>query len=258
MRRRTLIVVTAVLVALLAATIASGELTQKGNLRLAFNGSFSPKDLPRDRPAPIAVEVEGSIGTTDETTPPVLQRVEIGINRAGLISTRGLPTCTASRLQSTTTAGALERCRPALVGHGSFSARIDGTQGPVPASGKILAFNGRAGGKPALLLQLTSQAPVRIAFVVPLKIERRSDRKFGTVLAAQLPTLAAGAATVTSIKLVIARDYTYRGQRHSFLSASCAAPAGFTAAIFAFARGSFHFADGKTINISLVRDCRVR
>jgi hypothetical protein len=258
MRRATLIAAMAVLGALLAAAIASGELTQEGNLRLSFGGSFAPKDLPRDHPAPIAVEVEGSIGTTDGTTPPVLKSVEIGINRAGLISTRGLPTCTASRLQSTTTAGALERCRPALVGHGSFSARIDGTQGPVPASGKILAFNGRAGGQPALLLQLTSQAPVRIAFVVPLKIEREADQQFGTVLAARLPTLAAGAATVTALKLSIARDYRYRGQRRSFLSASCAAPAGFTAAIFAFARGRFHFSDGKTIDISLVRDCRVR
>jgi hypothetical protein len=258
MRRGTTIAAIAIATVLLAAAIASGELTQQGNLRLSFSGSFAPKDLPRDSPAPITVKVEGSVSTTDDTPPPVLQRVEIEINRAGLISTLGLPTCTASRLQSTTTAGALERCHDALVGHGSFVARIEGAGDPVPASGKILAFNGIVGGRPALLLQLSSGAPVRIAFVVPLKIRQRQKEKFGTVLSARLPVLAAGAATVTAIKLTIARDYTYRGQRRSFLSASCAAPDGFTGAIFAFARGSFHFSDGKTIRTSLVRNCRVR
>jgi hypothetical protein len=258
MRRGILIAVTSALAVLLAAAAASGELTQSGNLRLSFSGSFAPKSLPRDHPAPISVAVEGSVATTDESLPPVLQRVEIGINRAGLISTQGLPTCTAAQLQSTTLAAALERCRPALVGHGSFAARIDGTQGPVPASGKILAFNGLANGRPALLLQLTSQAPVQIAFVVRLKIEQRPGKKFGTVLATRLPVLAAGAATVTGIKLTISRNYNYRGQRRSFLSASCAAPAGFNSAPFAFARGSFHFSDGKTVSVSLVRNCRVR
>lgn len=258
MRRGVLIAVTSALAVLLAAAAASGELTQTGNLRLSFSGDFAPKTLPRDRPAPISVAVEGSIATTDETPPPILQRVEIGINRAGLISTEGLPTCTAAQLQSTTQATALKRCRPALVGHGSFAARIEGSQGPVSASGKILAFNGRAGGRPALLLQLSSGAPVQIAFVVPLKIEQRPGKKFGTVLATRLPVLAAGAATVTGIKLSVSRDYTYRGQHRSFLSASCAAPEGFNSAPFAFARGSFHFSNGKTVRVSLVRNCRVR
>jgi hypothetical protein len=258
MRRGAIIAALAAAAVLLAAAIANGELAQKGNLRLSFSGSFAPKALPRDRPAPISVEVEGSIATTDDAAPPVLQRVEIGINRAGLISTRGLPTCTASELQSTTSTAALERCRPALVGDGSFDARIEGAQGYVPASGRILAFNGRVRGRPALLLQLTSKAPVQIAFVVPLKIEQRPGEKFGTVLSTRLPVLAAGAATVTAVKLAISRDYTYRGQRRSFLSASCAAPDGFNAAPFAFARGSFHFSDGKTVSVSLVRNCRVR
>jgi hypothetical protein len=258
MSRGVTIVVVSALAALFAAAAASGELAQNGNLRLSFNGSFAPKSLPRNRPAPISVAVEGSIATTDESPPPVLQQVEIGINRAGLISTVGLPTCTAAQLQSTTRATALQRCRPALVGQGSFTARIEGSQGPVPASGKILAFNGRAGGRPALLLQLSSEAPVQIAFVVPLKIEQRPGKKFGTVLAARIPVLAAGAATVTGIELSVSRTYSYRGQRRSFLSASCAAPDGFDLAPFAFARGSFHFSNGKAVTVSLVRTCRVR
>lgn len=248
-----------VMAAALLATVASGELIQNGNLRVSFNGTFSPRDLPRDRPAPVEVEVEGSISTTDDSRPPVLTKVEIGINRNGLISTRGLPICQASQLQSTTTAQALERCGPAKVGSGRFAGRIDFSGvDPVPARGRILVFNGRAQGKRALLLQLYSGAPVEITFVVPLKLEDRSDGKFGTVLSAKLPVLAGGSATVTHIELKIGRTYSYKGQRRAFISASCAAPAGFTAAIFAFARGSFHFSDGKIVRVSITRDCRVR
>jgi hypothetical protein len=259
MRRRTAIATISTTVLLLASAAASGELIQEGNLRVSFDGSFTPKALPRDRPAPVTVEVEGAIATTDGSRPPVLQSVEIGINRNGLISTRGLPVCTSSQLQSTNTEQALERCRGARVGSGNFEARIDfsGAE-PVPAHGKIIAFNGSADGKPALLLQLYSESPVRIAFVVPLKIENRPDEKFGTVLSARLPTLAAGSATVTRIGLRIGRTYGYRGRQRGFLSASCSAPAGFTAGIFAFARGSFRFSDGKTARVALTRDCRVR
>jgi hypothetical protein len=257
MRRGILISAAATVAVLLATAVASGEFAQEGDLRIAFDGDFAPKSLPRERPAPITVQVEGSVETTDGSRPPVLQRVEVAINRAGLISTQGLPVCTAAQLQATTTAMALERCRGALVGHGSFAARIEGQQ-PVPATGKILAFNGRAGGGPALLLQLSSQAPVRIAFVVPLKIRQRPEAKFGTVLVANLPVLASGAATVTEIRLKVGRTYTYHGERRAFISASCAALAGVNSALFAFARGSFHFSDGKTISAALTRNCRVR
>lgn len=259
MPRRIVIAAVVVLAVALAATVASGELIQKGNLRVSFDGDFAPKSLPRDRPAPITVEVEGAIATTDQSQPPVLTELEIGINRNGLISTRGLPTCTAAQLQSTTTAQALDRCRPAKVGTGRFTGRIDFPNvDPVPARGRIIAFNGIDDGKRALLLHLYTGAPVEFTFVVPLKIENRPGEKFSTVLAAKLPTLAGGSATVTKIELEVGRNYTYRGKRRSFLSAACAAPPGFTAGIFAFARGSFRFSDGKAVRVNLTRDCRVR
>ena len=40
------------------------------------------------------------------------------------------------------------------------------------------------------------------------------------------------------------RIYTYRGQQHSYVSAGCAAPAGFPGAVYPFARANFKFADG--------------
>jgi hypothetical protein len=247
------------LIALFGASVSLGEVGQVGTLRVTFGGGFSPHALPRHRLAPVTVSIEGSIATTDGSHPPALRRLEVALNRHGRLSARGLPSCTAPLLQSTTTQSALARCRPALVGRGRFRADVDlSGQAQVPATGTILVFNGRQKGKPALLLHLYGTVPVRATFVLPLAIERRSSGEFGTVLSAKVPTLAGGQGSITSIEMTIGREYNYRGQRRSYIAASCSAPDGFPEAVFSFARGSFYFADHEQFHTTLTRDCRVR
>jgi hypothetical protein len=259
MPRRTLIPLLLTAAVLLGAVVASAEVRQEGNLRITFTGNFSPHSLPRDRPAPVALRVAGAISTTDGSHAPALRRIEIGLNDKGHLSTVGLPVCTAGALQATTTEAALERCRPALVGRGSFKADLAFPGfGQLPASGPILAFNGRHAGKQALFFHLFVGSPAQVTFVLPLTIAQGSKGQFSTVLAGNIPTLASGLGSVSEIKLKIGRNYTYKGKRRSYLSASCAAPAGFPGAIFPLARGSFQFADGRTIVTILSRDCKVR
>jgi hypothetical protein len=244
---------------LLGAALAQGELRQSGNLRISFGGGFNPHSLPRDRPAPISVHVKGAIGTTDGSHPPPVRRVEIALNRNGRLTTVGLPACTGSLLQSTSSKVALERCRRSLVGRGRFVAEVEfPTVAPFPAGGRLLAFFGKHRGGPALYLHLYITTPVQTTFILPLQISHREGGQFGTALSAKIPTLAGGLGSVTQIDLRIGRTYTYRGERRSFLSASCAAPSGFTVGIFPLARGSFFFADGRHIDTVLTRDCRVR
>ncbi|MGV1048430.1 MAG: hypothetical protein ACOYD4_07895 [Solirubrobacterales bacterium] len=258
MRHRYAIPALLALAALAGAGVAQGELSQKGNLRISFDGGFAPRALPRERPAPVTLSVEGSIGTTDGSRPPALREFEIELNRHGRLSTRGLPACSTPLLQSTTSEAALARCRPALVGAGSFAAAVESGGKLIPAGGRILAFNGVVRGGPAMILHFYTAAPARVTLVLPLAISRQAKGQFGTVLAAKIPTLAGGLASITKIDLRVGREYRYRGQRLAFISASCAAPAGFPGAIFSFARGNFHFADGRTIVTKLTRDCRVR
>lgn len=259
MQRRLAIPIALLLAALLGAGAARGELSQSGNLRVAFDGGFSPRALPRDRLAPVTVHVDGSIRTTDGSRPPQLRRLTIAINRNGRLFTRGLPACPAGLIESTTTEAALERCRGALVGHGNFEANVDFPSIPTfPARGKMLAFNGRSGGHPAILVHLYGSSPVQATLLIPFKISQRSDGEFGTVLSARIPLLAGDQGYVTDIDLTIGRKFRYRGRQHSLLSARCAAPAGFPGAIFEFARGSFNFANGQKLSTSLTRDCRVR
>ena len=259
MSRRLLIPLLAAALVLLGTGVAAGELSQVGDVRISFSGGLSPRALPRDRPAPVTIDVKGAITTTDGSHPPPLRRVEFELNRNGELSTAGLPACSSALLQSTTTQAALERCRPALVGRGHFGADVQfPSVSPVPASGTLLAFYGKHDGRRALLLHLYGTVPVQATFVLPLTISHRPKGQFGTVLAANIPTLAGGVGSVTDIEMRIGREYTYKGRRRSFLSASCAAPAGFPGATFSLARGSFHFVDGKKIDATLSGNCRVR
>jgi hypothetical protein len=261
MRRRLLIPALLTIVGLLGAGLAQAELAQDGNVRISFSGDFSPRSLPRDRLAPVTIDVRGAIGTTDGTHPPAVRKIEIAINRHGKLSTEGLPVCSGPLLQSTSTESALSRCRSALVGRGQFGANVEfpNAEEPVLATGRMLAFYGRSNGKRAILLHLYATTPVRATFVLPLTISsKKGNELFGTILSAKIPTLAGGLGSVTKIDLTIGRDYTYRGQSRSFINASCPAPAGFPGAIFSLARGSFYFADGKKIQTTLARDCRVR
>lgn len=257
--RRLAISAALVLALLTAAAVAQGELTQKGNLRVTFDGKILPRILPRERAAPISVRIEGSVGTVDGSRPPALREISVAVNRAGKVFIAGLPTCSAPELQQTSTEAALKLCRPALVGHGGFAANVDFPGAPqIPAHGKVLAFNSTDGGHPQMLLHLYGSSPVRATFVLPFRIEHRSKGKFGAVFSTRIPNIASDLGYVTDLDLTLGRKYTYAGKRRSFLSASCAAPAGFPGAIFQLARATFRFDDGRHLATGITRDCRVR
>ena len=76
------------------------------------------------------------------------------------------------------------------------------------------------------------------------------------MLSTEVPLLAGGFGSITELHLRIGRRYTYRGDRRSYLSAACAAPAGFPGATFAFARGTFAFTGGQTIHPTLSATAR--
>jgi hypothetical protein len=259
MRRRLSIFVLTALLALSATAIAWASVVKDGKVLVHFDAGFSPHALPRQTPAPIQVTIEGAVSTSDGSHPPSLKWLEIELNRNGRLYTRGLPACSPSLLQSTSTSEAKHRCGNALVGHGSFKADIAlGTNKPVTATGEIIAFNGRRAGKPALLLHFFGGVPIRFTLVVPLLIAHRADGEFGTVLRTRIPKLANGFGSITQIDLSLGRRWTFAGERRSYLSAACQAPAGFTEVPFTFARARFRFEGHPEVRSSLLKTCRVR
>jgi hypothetical protein len=257
--RRLAIAIALTLIVSIAAAAAHAELVQQGNLRVFFAGKLLPRALPREHAASVTVSLDGSVATVDGSVPPQLRRISIAVNRAAQISVAGLPRCPSGELEQTSTKAALKNCRSALVGRGRFSANVNFPGAPLfPARGEVLVFNSRIRGKPGLLLHLYGTSPVQAAFVLPFTITSESRGKFGTVFATKIPQLASDLGYVTSIDLTIGREYSYKGERRSFISASCAAAAGFPGATFELARATFSFANGQRLKTGLTRDCKVR
>jgi len=234
------------------------DVVQQGGVRVDFSAGFSPKRLPRRGTAPISVSIGGRIFGAEGTDPPQLRRIEIALNSAGRIDYRGLPACRLDQIQPSTTKAALAACGEAKVGTGSFSAKVAVPgQAPFPSSGKVIAFNGVEGGRPVIFAHVFGTDPLPTSYTVPLVIGRGRGT-FGTVLRASLPRVTGNAGFVTGIELHLARRFRAGGRQHSYLSAGCPAPAGFSEASFPLARASFAFAGGATVSSTLVRSCKAR
>jgi hypothetical protein len=244
-----------VLATALAAGAAQAELAQQGVLRLAFDAKVSPKALPRKGVAPVAIKVAGTVSTTDGSTPPQLQQVQIAINSAGRLDTKGLPVCRLEDIQPSTTANALAACGPAKVGEGKFSANVViPEQSPFPSDGKLIAFNGVQGGRPVIFAHVYGTEPIPTSFTLPLKISHAKGR-FGTVLTAKLPQVTSSVAFVTGISLSLHRGFAYRGRHRSYLSAGCPAPAGFSGALYPLARATFSFLGTAPLSSTVTQNC---
>jgi hypothetical protein len=256
-RARLAALLAAALVALAAvAALAAAETVRQGTLQVAFAGSLSPKSLPRAGAAPISVSVGGHVSTTNGASPPQLRRITIEINRNGKLDYRGLPTCTLDQIQPSSNKGALASCRRSLVGEGSFSAEVKlPQQAPFPSEGKVLAFNGSDHGHPVIFAHVYGTEPVPTSYTLTMEI-KPTPGTFGTKLTISLPEVTSDVGFVTGIEMTLKRSFTYRGKRHSYLSAACPAPKGFPGAVFPLARISFAFAGVKPVGTTLNRDCK--
>jgi hypothetical protein len=257
--RRGALVGLALLVALAVGGVARAEVEQAGDVVVSFDGGISPHALPRAGVAPVTVRIESGFRSAQGADPPPqLRTISIGINRRGRIFDRGLPTCRVRKIQPTTIRAARRICGGAIVGSGHVQVRIHlPNQPPFTFTGPMLVFHAkRAGGDRRLLAQVYGVKPPS-AFILTFRILREPG-EFGTVIKTSLPASASEWAYVTKFDMKLRRIYTYKGQKHSYVSAGCAAPPGFPGAVFAFAQAKFGFAEGEQVKTTLVRDCTVR
>lgn len=233
-------------------------LSQDGDLFARFSGGIAPAALPRRALAPIAVSIDATVATTSAQDPPAVRDISIAINRHGHLDVRGLPLCRRGQLVASSSAQALAACGRALVGSGRFVA---GTtfpeQASYPSHGRILAFNARLDGHEAILAHVYGIDPVPITRVVAFHVHHTGGA-YGILLTASLPARANPYGYLKSIELNLYRRFLFRGRLHSYLSAACAAPAGFRGGLFPFAHTSMSFADGRVLASTIRRSCRVR
>lgn len=246
MRRVAFIAVT---VLLAWSPLAIGEVDQKDGVRVSVTGKMTPSKLPRTKAAPVAVSVGGHITATEHGALPKLQEIEIAINSHGQLASRKLPVCRLGHIDPSTTSQALAACRSSLIGEGHFSANVRiPEQSPFPSEGKLLAFNGRLRGKPAIFAHIYGTQPVPTSYVLPFLI-KQTRGTYGSVFEASLPNVTGEWGYVTGVDLNLQRR---------FLSASCPAPKDFTSATFPLLRIGFGFSGGPKLSSTLIRSCKVR
>jgi hypothetical protein len=251
------------LLGLLAASatvgLARAEVAQVGLLRVKVDGNLSPKRLPRIGKAPVTVSVGWQIANTDGSEPQKLKTVAIQINHQGAFDFRGLPACPLAKIQPASTERALRNCRASRVGSGRFSAKV-GLEGQerYVSTGKMILFGSEKNGKPVLYGHIYSESPFAISFVIPFEVSEKRKGVYGTSLTAVLPASLRAWGNLTEVSMHLSRNFSFKGERHSFLSAGCPVPKGFGQASFNLAHTNFAFEDGTKVSSTLTGVCKVR
>jgi hypothetical protein len=234
----------------LFSSLAQGEIAQKQGVRVSVDGGLSPSKLPRKGQVPVAVSVKGAIAATKEGSLPQLKAIQIAINKVGTLNVKGIPHCRINKINPSTTQEALAECRSSLIGEGEFSADVVlPEQSPFPSKGKLLAFNGQIGRKPAIFAHVYGTEPLSTSYVFAFKV-KKTKGTYGTVLEASFPKATGDWGYITGISLNLFRS--------RFMEAGCPAPKGLTKVPFPLVHTSFDFAGGLDIQSTLTRTCRAQ
>jgi hypothetical protein len=243
---------------LLGASTASGLVTQEGNIQISSHGSIAPVKLPRDGVAPVGVQMGAKIKTIDGEKPPRLSQITLDINSHGVIDAKGLPTCPFGKLRNASAESARKVCGDAEVGHGNVTTRIGFPgQGEFASNGPLLAFNARYKGKQAIFAYVAASGKFSTTFVIKF-IVKKTKGTYGTSLVAEVPSIASGSGYISAFDLSLKRRYSLRGQKHSYVSASCPLPSGVNVSNFPLVRSTYGFEDGTKVTSVLNRECRAR
>jgi len=257
MGKKGLIALVAVL-ALSIATVASAEIASKGPIQISFHGSIAPVKLPRKGLAPVGVQMGAKIKTTDKSVPPKLSKIILDINANGRFEHKGLPVCALGQLNNSSSSRAKSVCGDAEVGSGNVTSRVKlPDQGEFSSNGPMLAFNGRYKGKPAIFAHVASTGQLTLTYVIVFVI-KKTKGTYGNSLVADLPEIASGNGYISAFDLSLKRKYSFKGQKRSYVSASCPLPPAVNIASFSFAKSTYVFEDGTKISSVLKRQCKAR
>lgn len=245
---RKYLILTLALGALVALTVTGFATAEKpvkvraGNLELTFNGGFTPKKLSKKKLTPITLTVSADIKTVDGTHPPALKEFNVETDKNGAINVKGLPKCTASKLQSQDTKHAEAICRSAIIGSGQATAEIAfPEQAPILAKSKIIAFNGGfKGGTTTLYVHAYLTVPTPAAIVTTVKTKKIHNGRYGLKSISTIPKIAGGSGSVRHFNLTI--------NKKGVLSAKC--PDGKLQA-----HGEAVFSDGTKASAEVIRTC---
>lgn len=224
------------------AMAAKPTIIQVGNLKLTFNGGFTPTKLPKTKMAPIKLNVSGKIETTDGIHPPALKEFVLETDKNGSVEAKGLPTCKQGKLEATTTTAAKKACPDSIIGEGKTGVEVEfAEQPPIDIKSALVLFNGGVkGGKTTIFIHAFLSSPVAAAIVTTVKISKVKNGRYGIKSIASVPKIAGGAGSVTDFSLSITEP--------GYLLAKCTDG-------HLDAQGEAVFTDGTRAKGSVIRPC---
>jgi hypothetical protein len=233
-----------------ASALAQPEVVRVGNLFLRDNGGISPSKLPRHEQVPISAHLNARIGAVDGSHPPAVESVIADFDKSIEVNAEGLPVCKQAQLLARSTADAKKACSDAIVGSGHAEVEVAfPEQAPIDAKGPILLFNGGVHGDTTLLFIHTYvDVPAPTAVVATARITHIHRGHFGLHTVSTIPKIAGGSGSVTGFKFSIGRTFPYKGERQSYLTASC--PTGVY-----FTEGKVRFSDATVLKITHALPC---
>jgi hypothetical protein len=206
-----------------ASALAKPHVLRAGNLFLKDDGGIFPSRLPKHGQMPISARIDVEIGTTDGSHPPAVRTLNIDFDKSIQVNAEGLPVCSKGQLVARSTASARKACPSAIVGSGEGEVEVAfPEQKPFTAKGPIVLFNGGVhGGTTLLFVHAYVAVPAPTAVVTTVKMTRIHRGHYGTHTVSRIPVIAGGAGSVIAFELSIGRKFTYRGEKESYLTASC-------------------------------------
>jgi hypothetical protein len=224
MRKNVLRAGVLTVIALLAmGGVAAAIVLRAGAIEVQAEGGFSPTTLPKHEFAPITIHGEGKIATTDGSLPPILEKLTVWYDKHGEVVTKGLPYCTQAKLAATTSKVARKVCGSSIIGEGHGTALIAfPEQRPFKASSPITLFNAAPhNGNPTVLAHAYLSVPAPTTYIVPVEIQRIHNGPFGYKTEATIPRIAGGYGIPLEGSLKIGKKWTFKGQKLSYINASC-------------------------------------
>ena len=93
--------------------------------------------------------------------------------------------------------------------------------------------------------------PAPTTFVVPVRIETINNGRYGYRIKAEIPKIAGGSGIPISGSFRVGRKWTYKGKKHSYISARCADGR-------LQAQGQFGFKDDTLMRGTFIVPCQVK
>jgi hypothetical protein len=235
----------------LAATAAGIPTAPDGNTQ-TIRSKVWPVKLPRKQfhRSTLKVVTRTTSTSAENGVPVPATRAIVDFDRDLRLFTRGIPKCSAAKLQSTSTQAALALCGKAKIGAGNATVLL-------PIGGQVFvekvavtAFNGRPkNGRPTLLLHSYGRIPTQVTLVLSGTIRNHFRGGYGPRLVIEIPKIAGGTGALTRFAVAIRKKYRYRGKPRAFINARCRDGK-------LKVRGKFIFADGESLTDRHVQRCR--